>query len=345
MDKNKEINGIILVNKPQNWTSHDCVAVVRRMTGIKRVGHTGTLDPMATGVLPVCIGTTTRIMDYLDLDYKTYVCTLKLGVTTDTEDIWGEVLTEDDSWKNITHQEMEDAVNCFLGDVEQIPPKYSALKVNGRKLYEYARSGQDVEIKSRTIHVKDIKINQFTEDGFMFTVVCSKGTYIRTICKDIGEKLGCGATMTNLVRVASGVFKIEDAISMDQIKEMSKDEIFAKLYDTNYPLVHFGKINLSKKATRDFVNGKSIKVSDNGFYLSEKVRVNIPVEERKDEKTFRYERVDVLDENCKIVLESNHDEMFNIYMEGKFIGVGKIADGYLKSDKVFNVEMQNYEVI
>ena len=345
MDKNKEINGIILVNKPQNWTSHDCVAVVRRMTGIKRVGHTGTLDPMATGVLPVCIGTTTRIMDYLDLDYKTYVCTLKLGVTTDTEDIWGEVLTEDDSWKNITHQEMEDAVNCFLGDVEQIPPKYSALKVNGRKLYEYARSGQDVEIKSRRIHVKDIKINQFKEDGFMFTVVCSKGTYIRTICKDIGEKLGCGATMTNLARVASGVFKIEDAISMDQIKEMSKEEIFAKLYDTDYPLVHFGKINLSKKATRDFVNGKSIKFLDDGFYLSEKVRVNIPAEERKDEKTFRYERVDVLDENCKIVLESNHDEMFNIYMEGKFIGVGKIADGYLKSDKVFNVEMQNYEVI
>ena len=344
MDKNKEINGIILVNKPQNWTSHDCVAVVRRMTGIKRVGHTGTLDPMATGVLPVCIGTTTRIMDYLDLDYKTYVCTLKLGITTDTEDIWGEVLTEDDSWKNITHEQMSMAVDCFQGDVEQIPPKYSALKVNGRKLYEYARSGQEVEIKSRKIHVKDIKIDRFTEDGFTFTVVCSKGTYVRTICKDIGEKLGCGATMTSLERVASGVFKIEDAITMDQIKEMSREEIFGKMYDTDYPLVHFGKISLSKKATIDFVNGKNIKVQDGQFYLSEKVRVNIPPEERVDDRIFRYERVDVLDENCKIELETNHDNMFNVYMGNEFVGVAKISDNYLRSDKVFNVRMQN-EVI
>ena len=140
MDNKKEINGILLVNKPEKWTSHDCVAVVRRMTGIKRVGHTGTLDPMAKGVLPVCLGTTTRIMDYLDLDWKTYVCTLKLGITTDTEDIWGEVLTENDSWRNLTHKDMEEAVSGFSGEIEQIPPKYSALKVNGRKLYEYARS-------------------------------------------------------------------------------------------------------------------------------------------------------------------------------------------------------------
>ena len=340
MDKNREINGIILVNKPQNWTSHDCVAVVRRMTGIKRVGHTGTLDPMATGVLPVCIGTSTRIMDYLDLDYKTYICTLKLGVTTDTEDIWGEVITKDDSYKSLTRKAMEEAINCFVGDVEQIPPKYSALKVNGKKLYEYARSGQDVEIKSRKIHVKSIKIDEFTEDGFTFTVVCSKGTYVRTICKDIGEKLGCGATMSNLVRVQSGIFNIDDAFTMDEIKAMTKEEIFSNLYDTDYPLIHFGKIVLSKLATIDFVNGKNIKASDGKFYISEKVKKFIPEEERTDEKYFRYERVDVLDENCKIELESNHQEMYNIYMENEFVGVGKISDGYLKSDKVFNVRMQ-----
>lgn len=340
MDNNREINGIILVNKPPKWTSHDCVAVVRRMTGIKRVGHTGTLDPMATGVLPVCIGTSTRIMDYLDLDYKTYVCTLKLGITTDTEDIWGEVLTTDDSYKSIDRETMVNAVNSFIGDVEQIPPKYSALKVNGRKLYEYARSGQEVEIKPRKIHVKSIKIDKFTEDGFTFTVVCSKGTYVRTICKDIGEKLGCGATMSELVRTQSGIFKIEDAFSMDEIKAMTREEIFGKLYDTDYPLIHFGRIVLSQLAAVDFVNGKSIKTADGKFYLSEKVKKFIPEEERTDAKYFRYERVDVLDENCKIELESSHQQMFNIYMGNEFIGVGKISDGYLKSDKVFNVRMQ-----
>ena len=300
---------------------------------------------MATGVLPVCIGTATRIMDYLDLDYKTYVCTLKLGITTDTEDIWGEVLTRDDSYKSLSHENMVSAVNCFWGDIWQVPPKYSALKVNGRKLYEYARAGQDVEIKSRKIHVKSIEINQFHEDGFTFTVECSKGTYVRTICKDIGEKLGCGATMSKLERVASGVFKIEDAITMDEIKAMEPEEIEKKLYDTDYPLVHFGKINLSEKATRDFINGKEIKVVDGKFYLSEKVRVNIPEKDRKDGKSFRYERVDQLDENCKIEVGSKHQEMYNIYMGDEFIGVSKISDNLMKSDKVFNVRLQKNETI
>ena len=336
---NNEVNGIILVNKPEKWTSHDCVAVVRKMTGIKRVGHTGTLDPMATGVLPVCIGTSTRIMDYLDLDYKTYVCTLKLGITTDTEDIWGEVLTTCENYQ-LSHEDMVNAVKCFQGDIWQVPPKYSALKVNGRKLYEYARAGEDVEIKSRKIHVKSIEINEFHQDGFTFTVVCSKGTYVRTICKDIGEKLGCGAAMAKLTRVASGVFKIEDAITMDQIKTMEKEEIFEKLYDTDYPLVHFGKINLSEKATIDFINGKAIKVKDGKFYLSEKIKVDIPKEKRVDGKYFKYERVDQWDENCKIEVESFYNEMYKVYMDNEFIGVSKIQEGLMKSDKVFNVRLQ-----
>lgn len=299
------VNGIIVVNKPQNWTSHDCVAVMRRVTGIKRIGHTGTLDPMATGVLPICIGTATRIMEYMDLDWKTYRASLKLGIITDTEDIWGEVL-EEKTTENITEKDIIKVINEFRGEIEQIPPKYSALKVNGKKLYEYARAGQEVKIKSRKIIIKDIIINSIDGNLVDFTVTCSKGTYIRTICSDIGKKLGCGATMVSLVRTESGIFRIEDALDIENIKEMSKEEVFKNLIDTDVPLVHFGKIKLNNKKAKDFVNGKKLK-------------------------RFEFEIVD----------DSNHQEMYNIYYDNEFLGVAKIEDELLKSHKVFNVRMQN----
>ena len=299
------VNGIIVVNKPQNWTSHDCVAVMRKVTGIKRIGHTGTLDPMATGVLPICIGTATRIMEYMDLDWKTYRASLKLGIITDTEDIWGEVL-EEKTTENITEKDIIKDINEFRGEVEQIPPKYSALKVNGKKLYEYARAGQEVKIKSRKIIIKDIIINSIDGNLVDFTVTCSKGTYIRTICSDIGKKLGCGATMVSLVRTESGIFRIEDALDIENIKEMSKEEVFKNLIDTDVPLVHFGKIKLNNKKAKDFVNGKKLK-------------------------RFEFEIVD----------DSNHQEMYNIYYDNEFLGVAKIEDELLKSHKVFNVRMQN----
>lgn len=299
------VNGIIVVNKPQNWTSHDCVAVMRRVTGIKRIGHTGTLDPMATGVLPICIGTATRIMEYMDLDWKTYRASLQLGIITDTEDIWGEVL-EEKTTENITEKDIIKVINEFRGEIEQIPPKYSALKVNGKKLYEYARAGQEVKIKSRKIIIKDIIINSIDGNLVDFTVTCSKGTYIRTICSDIGKKLGCGATMVSLVRTESGIFRIEDALDIENIKEMSKEEVFKNLIDTDVPLVHFGKIKLNNKKAKDFVNGKKLK-------------------------RFEFEIVD----------DSNHQEMYNIYYDNEFLGVAKIEDELLKSHKVFNVRMQN----
>lgn len=299
------MNGIIVVNKPQNWTSHDCVAVMRRATGVKRIGHTGTLDPMATGVLPVCIGTSTRIMEYLDLDWKTYRCTMKLGITTDTEDIWGEVLTEADP-SNVTEEQIREVFKGFTGEIEQIPPKYSALKVNGKKLYEYARAGQEVEIKSRKITIDSIEIEEIKGDEITFTVVCSKGTYVRTICKDIGDKLGCGAAMSALTRIASGVFKIEEAVDIEDVKKMSPEEIQAKLYATDYPLVHFGKIQMDNVQARDFVNGKRMKRN-----------------------------------NLNIVDESRHEEMYNVYYGEEFLGVAKFEGHVLKSHKVFNVRMQN----
>lgn len=301
-------NGIIVINKPQDWTSHDCVAVMRRATGIKRIGHTGTLDPMATGVLPICIGTATRIMEYMDLNWKTYRATLKLGIETDTEDIWGEVISEK-STEGISKEQIVQVVNSFIGEIEQIPPKYSALKVNGKKLYEYARAGQEVKIKSRKITVKEIIINDISGDNVDLTITCSKGTYIRTICSDIGKKLGCGATMSSLVRTASGIFKLKDAIEIEDIKKMSKEEILDRLIDTDVPLVHFGKINLDAKKAKDFVNGKKIR--------------------RKE---------------IDIVGESNHQNMYNIYYSNEFLGVAKIEEGVLKAHKVFNVRMQNENI-
>lgn len=301
-------NGIIVINKPQDWTSHDCVAVMRRATGIKRIGHTGTLDPMATGVLPICIGTATRIMEYMDLDWKTYRATLKLGIETDTEDIWGEV-TSEKSTEKISKEQIVQVVNSFIGEIEQIPPKYSALKVNGKKLYEYARAGQEVKIKSRKITVKEIIINEIFGDSVDFTITCSKGTYIRTICSDIGKKLGCGATMSSLVRAASGIFKLEDAIEIEDIKKMPKEEILDRLIDTDVPLVHFGKINLDAKKAKDFVNGKKIR-----------------------------------EKEIDIVGESNYQNMYNIYYSNEFLGVAKIEKGVLKAHKVFNVRMQNENI-
>lgn len=302
------INGIIVVNKPQNWTSHDCVAVMRRAVGVKRIGHTGTLDPMATGVLPVCIGTSARIMEYLDLDNKTYRCTMKLGITTDTEDVWGEILTETEL-SSVTEEQIREVFAGFVGEIEQIPPKYSALKVNGKKLYEYARAGQDVEIKSRKITISSIDIEKIEGDEITFVVVCSKGTYVRTICKDIGDKLGCGAAMSALTRIASGIFTLEEAIDIEKIKEMTKEEIIEKLYPTDYPLIHFGRINLTAIQAKDFVNGKRMKR-----------------------------------ENLEIVDASKHEEMYNVYYGDEFLGVAQFDRHILKSHKVFNVRMQNESI-
>ncbi len=299
------INGIIVVNKPQNWTSHDCVAFMRKHIGIKRIGHTGTLDPMATGVLPVCVGTATRIMEYLDLDYKTYMCSMKLGVTTDTEDIWGSIISKN-SIDCITREEVEKVLYTFTGEISQTPPKYSALKVNGKKLYEYARKGIDVDIKSRNIFIKSIELKGFENDEIEFVVTCSKGTYIRTICKDIGEKLGCGGTMTSLVRTSSGNFKIEEALDIEEIKKMDREAVLMKLLPTDYPLTHFGKIKLTKKDTKDLVNGKLLSK-----------------------------------EKAQKIADSLYKEMYNIYYENEFIGVAQMGDNGLKAHKIFNVRMQN----
>jgi tRNA pseudouridine55 synthase len=297
------MNGIINFHKPQNVTSHDCVAIIRRLTGIKRVGHTGTLDPMATGVLPICIGSATRVIEYLDQDEKTYRCDMQLGVETDTQDIWGQVLRERPT-DHLTPERIVEAVFSFQGDVVQVPPKYSALKVNGRRLYEYARAGQDVEIKSRHIFISKMQIDSIEGNNVTFTVTCSKGTYVRTLCNDMGEKLGCGAAMSGLVRVATGMFRLEDAYTPDRLKAMTKEEIQNILIPVDAPLSRFTPVILPEQTARDFTNGKSVLLPD---------------DQKKDDSTG----------------------LVRVYYGSEFIGVGRLSGDGLTADKVFNTRLQH----
>lgn len=259
-------DGILNINKPQNMTSHDVVSIVRRTLGIKRVGHTGTLDPMATGVLPICVGKSTRVIEYLDLDIKKYRCTMVLGIETDTQDIWGKVLNEK-STDGIDEQGIHDAFTPFQGVIEQTPPIYSALKVDGKKLYEYAREGKTVEIKSRKIFIKSLTIDEISLDAstgktVTFTVECSKGTYIRSICQDVGLALGCYGTMTGLVRLASGIFTIEDAVDLETLSNLSREKIDGLFMPTNEPLIHFGKVVTDKVNAIKFASGWHLSLND-----------------------------------------------------------------------------------
>lgn len=214
MDQN--INGVIIIDKPSDMTSHDVVAIMRRKLKTKKIGHTGTLDPMATGVLPICIGKATKIVDFLMDQRKTYHCTMQLGAATDTQDRWGKVIMTGDCSK-CDEIEITEAILSFVGEIHQIPPMYSALKVNGEKLVDLARKGIVIEREARirTIHsIENVEVRQHTA---YFSVTCSKGTYIRTLCHDIGLKLGCYAHMTELRRTASDPFKIDKAVTLEEL--------------------------------------------------------------------------------------------------------------------------------
>ncbi len=210
------IHGIINVYKEKGYTSHDVVAKLRRILGQKKIGHTGTLDPDAEGVLPVCLGKATKVCDLLADKDKTYQAILLLGQETDTQDVSGEVLKSTTVTSSI--KEVYEAIQSFKGDYDQVPPMYSALKVNGKKLYELAREGKTVERKARRVQIHDIKIHEIVLPRVSMTISCSKGTYIRTLCNDIGEKLGCGGCMEQLVRTQVSQFQIEDSLKLDEIE-------------------------------------------------------------------------------------------------------------------------------
>ena len=215
------IHGVINIHKEKGYTSHDVVAKLRGIVGQKKIGHTGTLDPDATGVLPVCLGKATKLCDMLTDKNKTYETLMLLGKVTDTQDISGTVLHEA-STDMLDEESVKEVILSFVGEYMQVPPMYSALKVNGKKLYELAREGIEVERKARPVTIFDIQIKEINLPHVRMEVSCSKGTYIRTLCHDIGEKLGCGACMEELIRTKVSRFKLEDSLTLSQVQELKK---------------------------------------------------------------------------------------------------------------------------
>lgn len=253
------MNGVLNIFKPKGMSSFDAVRVVKKVAGTGKVGHTGTLDPEATGVLPICIGRATKIIDYIMDSEKVYEVTLKLGIRTTTYDLEGEVLEERDP-SHLTEEEILNAINSFKGEYSQIPPMYSALKQNGVRLYELARKGIEVERKGRLVNIynlEDIKINN---PYISMKVTCSKGTYIRSLCYDIGEKLGVFATMTQLNRAKTSVFSQEKSIN---INELTKENINDYILSMEEALEKYDKIIVNKKYAKLLVNG--VRVADDRF--------------------------------------------------------------------------------
>ena len=292
-------DGIINVNKPAGWTSQDVCTKLRHVLHIKKIGHTGTLDPMATGVLPVCVGKATRIIEYYDRDPKSYHASMKLGIRTDTLDITGKIL-ETSGYEEVSEKAVREAFKAYTGNVRQIPPKYSALKINGKRAYDLAREGKDFEIKPREIIIYDNEVTRIDlERGEIeFDVTCSKGTYIRTICDDIGNDLGCGAVMTALTRTASGYFRIEDSYTVEEIME-AEDPLGKMLIPADITLEKLGKITLNDNRITAFLNGNSSW--GNGF---------------------------------RITQPSSFDVLYRVYGNNAFLGVGAVENGSLVPKKV-----------
>lgn len=263
-------SGVININKGEGMTSHDVVYKARKRLGIKKVGHTGTLDPMATGVLPVCFGCATRFIEYYDADLKTYKAEMELGYETDTLDATGEVTERADegTFDDLTEEKIAAVFRNYEGTIEQVPPKYSALKVDGKRLYEYARKGMDIDIAKRKAYIERCDVDSVDLDArrIAFTVVCAKGTYIRSICRDIGRELGVFATMTSLVRMKSGPFGLDSAVTVEEMNEMSDDELSEHILKIDETLENLGSAEVGADDARRFSNGnrvdaKSVKVN------------------------------------------------------------------------------------
>lgn len=258
------MDGVIIINKPKNYTSHDIVYKIKKISG-EKVGHTGTLDPLAQGVLPILIGKATKCSAYLTNHDKTYQVELKLGIKTETADGEGNILQEENVSEEILKKEyVEKVLLSMVGKQEQVPPIYSAIKVNGKKLYEYARKGQEVEIKPREITIYSMKLNNINieQKTINYIVECSKGTYIRSLCEDIASKLGTIGYMNNLVRIKVGKFSIQDSISIDDLiyANNPKEKLEEKIITIEELFENVGKIELNQKSLNLFLNG--VKISE-----------------------------------------------------------------------------------
>jgi tRNA pseudouridine55 synthase len=255
------INGIINIYKEAGFTSFDVVAKLRGIVKQKKIGHTGTLDPDAVGVLPVCFGNATKLCDMMTDRSKEYEACMRLGVTTDTQDMSGKVLSEAEV--SVTPEQVREAIMSFVGGYEQIPPMYSALKVNGKKLYELARAGKEIERQPRHVDIPSIKITEINIPLVSFVVECSKGTYIRSLCDDIGKKLGCGATMETLKRTRVGNFHIEDSITLSELEESFKSmdyEEFAGRFvmSSDSVFMEYEKATIKDECLSTLLNGNKL---------------------------------------------------------------------------------------
>ena len=300
------MNKIISILKPTGMTSHDVVSRVRKILNIKKVGHTGTLDPDASGVLPICIGKATKVCEVILNKDKSYICELTLGISTDTYDASGEILKKVDDFK-FSNEDIERAFDTQRGEINQLPPIYSALKVNGKRMCDLVRSGRQSEItlKTRRVNIKDIKILSIKGNKVMFYVEGSKGTYVRSICHDIGEYLGCGAHMSFLNRTSSGKFDLDNSITLEELELFYENKTLDKyLYDIDYVLDSFNYVVLNPNAIKYYSNGGSI-----------------------DDKRFLKNNFD------------KDDEFVRVYSTDNFLGLGKLSKHNntisVKSDKMF----------
>jgi len=367
------VSGIINIYKEQNMTSHDVVGKLRRIFGVRRVGHTGTLDPMATGVLPVCIGRSARVTEYLDTDLKKYRCRMLLGRDTNTYDVWGEDVpaaggpqsAESAAQQSagaaapgaagaegVTEDDVRRVLASFSGRITQKPPLYSAVKVSGKRLYEYARKGKNVEIPEREVYIKSLEVVDMDlsdESGawVVFDVECTKGTFVRSVCHDAGVMLGCGAVMSELERLASGAFEIDSAVTIDELKalaEQGEDAVKEAMFRPDEALSRFGTVLLEAKDAVRLINGLEIEPAcyriaeepyfkENDFYF--------PV---REEYKRMYRLYADMSENVEIPGRPNGTEdqvpgrgTGNTVDNKLFIGLGLMTeeDRHLHPEKIF----------
>ena len=251
------MNGIVIIDKPQGWTSQDVTARLRRVFNTRRIGHGGTLDPMATGVLPVFVGRATRGVEFFEHAEKIYEATIRLGLTTDTEDVTGTTLTQTEV--NISEAEFLGILPKFRGKIQQIPPMYSALKVNGQKLCDLARKGKEVERQPREIEIFQLECLEFSGNTARLRVHCSKGTYIRTLCKDIGEALGCGGCMEALRRVTAGEYTIEESVPLQTLLDTEDPGQYLRTVDTMFR--NFAAVTLTANQEKRCRNGNAFSIA------------------------------------------------------------------------------------
>ena len=300
------MNKIVNILKPTGMTSHDVVSRVRRILNMKKVGHTGTLDPDAAGVLPICLNKATKVSELILNKEKSYICELTLGASTDTYDSSGVITFEGDT-SNITKEDIYKAFETQRGEIDQYPPIYSALKVNGQKMCDLARKGKadTVEIKARRVKIEKIEILNINENKILFLVKCSHGTYVRSICHDIGNYLKCGGHMSFLLRTSSGKFNLENSITLEELEKYYQDNTLDNyLYEIDYVLDNFKKVKLTQSALKYYRNGGII-----------------------DSRRFTTDNL------------SKDDEYVRVYCNDEFIGTGKLLKNNntisLKSDKIF----------